>query len=106
MWEEKKQTIDRWLNDTSGGSKNRNQVGIEALAWYVSFHNNQKNWGIYIPISSLNYLNELFEIKVHAHTRLDQISKDLLLYHEQYHFAFDLFVSQIELLTNEPIQFN
>ena len=100
---------DKW-NDIKGsieesvsGRRPGEQVGFEALAWYVSFHHTQKNWGIYIPVSSIHYLNEVLQIKVQSHINLDQISKNVLFFHEIYHFLTDLAISQLELLTKHPM---
>ena len=97
IWRDKKGSIDASVSGHRSGVGE--EVGIEALAWYVSFHNNQENWGIYIPISSIHYLNEILEIRVHSTVNLDQISKQVLLNHEIYHFLTDLAVSQFELVT-------
>ena len=100
---------DKWNDVKSGidasvrGRTTGDLVGFEALAWYVSFHYNQKNWGIYLPVSSIHYLNEVFQIRVHSHVNSDQVSKNVLFLHEIYHFLVDLAISQLELLTNHSI---
>lgn len=98
-WNEIKGSIDRSVT----GGKTGELVGFEALAWYVSFHHTQKDWGIYIPVSSIHYLNEVLQIRAQSHINLDQISKNILLFHEIYHFLTDLAVSQLELLTKHPM---
>ena len=99
MWSEQKGRI----NASVAGSGASETVGVEALAWYASYHHNQKDWGIYIPVSSIHYLNEVLEIKIHSETNLDQISNQILEYHERYHFLTDLAVSQLELFIKTAI---
>ena len=98
-WHNKKTSIDASVR----GERSGEEVGLEALAWYVSFHHNQSKWGIYIPVSSIHYLNEILEIRIHSHVNLDQISKQILFNHETYHFLTDLAISQLELLTQHPM---
>ncbi len=98
-WFEKKEAIDASV----AGKGGNDVVGLDALAWYVSFHHNQKDWGIYIPVSSIHYLNVVLEIKLRSEINLDQISKQILEHHERYHFLTDLAVSQFELFIRQPI---
>ena len=98
-WFDRKGGIDASVAGSGAGET----VGIEALAWYASYHHNQKDWGIYIPVSSIHYLNEVLEIKIHSETNLDQISKQILEHHERYHFLTDLAVSQLELFIKTAI---
>jgi hypothetical protein len=49
LWGEEKERARRAVEE--GGHYQNPQTGIEALAWYVSFHDDQQNWGIYIPLS-------------------------------------------------------
>lgn len=98
-WDDKKASIDASVRGKQSGE----EVGLEALAWYVSFHHNQSKWGIFIPVSSLHYLNEILEIKIHSQVDLGQISKQILFNHELYHFLTDLAISQLELLTKHSM---
>lgn len=79
------------------------EVGIEALAWYVSFHSHGSGWGIYIPVSSLAYLErQVFgAIKV-AQEKKWNLALELLLMHERFHYAADYGCSQWELLLGRP----
>lgn len=76
--------------------------GIEALAWYVSFHNGGP-WGIYIPVLSLAYIENRF-LKRYRGTRFRkwQLGYDLLLQHEMFHFATDYMCAQWEILLQAP----
>ena len=77
--------------------------GIEALAWYVSFHVSRGTWGIFIPTSSLVYL----ELRHLNSLRLEQAAKrqvalEMLLEHEMLHFAVDYACAQWEVLLHAP----
>lgn len=79
--------------------------GTEALAWYVSFHQSFKNWGIYIRIRGLSYLSNLFDSK----DSIDDVNKrlklafDLLLYHEFFHFLTDMVSANMEMIYKKPV---
>lgn len=77
--------------------------GVDALAWYVSFHNTNDEWGIYIPVTSMHYLSD----RLFAKTRLDlhqriEVALQLILNHERFHFAADYAQTQVELLLGKP----
>lgn len=75
------------------------EKGIEALAWYVSFHNSEDEWGIYIPMTSVHYLvSRLFEKEKISETRKFNLAFELLLNHERFHFMADYAQTQTELL--------
>jgi hypothetical protein len=77
--------------------------GVEALAWYVSFHNSAEEWGIYIPMTSVHYLaNRLFSKRRGAKSKIYQLAYDLLLNHERFHFLADYAQTQLELLLGVP----
>ena len=86
------------LNPSQGAS------GIDALAWYVSFHfANSGKWGIFIPVSSLGYFEKrIFPELTASRTRKWQLAYDALLAHEQVHFAVDYTCAQWELLLHAP----
>jgi hypothetical protein len=87
------------------GRGTASEAGIEALAWYVSFHHNQNDWGIYIPKSSLALIDELYlgALRMDRDRRLS-LAWFLLLKHEQMHFAIDYACTQFELLLRAPIR--
>lgn len=76
--------------------------GIDALAWYVSFHQPGVQWGVYIPISGLAYLmNRVFDklpapLETKAHLAFHAV-----LNHELFHFATDYTIAQAELAHQE-----
>ena len=73
--------------------------GVDALAWYVSFHNSHGPWGIFIPTSSLVYLEQrVFTMKRLSRAAKLQAGFDLLLEHELFHFATDYVCAQWEIL--------
>lgn len=78
--------------------------GIDALAWYVSFHNIDQDWGISIPISSLHYVAEKYLNKArHDYTKKLEIAFAALLYHESMHYAVDRNVAAWELILGIPL---
>lgn len=89
------------IGSQEGGSQQGQ--GIDALAWYVSFHKSSGDWGIFIPTSSLVYL----ELRHVNSLRLSQTAKrqvalELLLEHELFHFATDYVCAQWEVLLQAP----
>ena len=97
VWEPANQAVQ---GDTS---RHPQRVGVDALAWYVSFHHNGPNWGIYIPVSSLAY----FECCVLRDLPLGREAKwhlafQILLAHERMHFIVDYHCAQWELLLHSP----
>ncbi len=77
--------------------------GMDALGWYVSFHNPGLQWGIYVPISGIVYLIQ------HAFAGLSapiatksHLAFHAILNHELFHFATDYAIAQAELSHQEP----
>lgn len=78
--------------------------GLDALSWYVSFHNSSDEWGIYIPTTSIHYLSRKL-MSLHTIENLhsfDQIAVKILLLHEIFHFYADYAQTQFELIIREP----
>ena len=77
--------------------------GIEALAWYRSFHIDQDRWGIYIPRSSLAIMEQAFfrDVPISRDRRI-KLAWDILIAHEQMHFAIDCACAWFELLLGVP----
>lgn len=100
-WEDEKDATRRSIE----GNGPSQATGIEALAWYVSFHNNQRDWGIYIPLSSLPLMDDLYlrRLRIDRDRRLS-LAWSILLHHEQVHFAVDYACAQFELLLRAPIR--
>lgn len=81
------------------------EEGTDALAWYVSFHRDPQNWGIYIPISGLlRFANHISPIGPGPCGWVGVVNLALrgLLAHERIHYAVDYAAGQIELLFNAP----
>ena len=79
-------------------------AGIDALAWYVSFHYTGGGpWGIFIPVSSLGYCeNRIFRGLRATRAGKWHLAYDALLAHEQMHFAVDYASAQWEVLLHAP----
>jgi hypothetical protein len=79
------------------------QQGIDALAWYVSFHVTNPAWGIFIPISSLAYIEHRYLGSVRRPRFFKwQLAFEVLWEHELFHFATDYAVAQWEILLKSP----
>jgi hypothetical protein len=101
LWEEAIESTRRAIE----GHGSAPSVGTEALAWYVSFHDNQDAWGIYIPLSSLALMDELClkRLPMARHHRI-RLAWSILLHHEQMHFAVDYACAWFELMLRAPIR--
>ena len=106
-WGEEKERTRRAVegDGPSMGQSGNSQSGIEALAWYVSFHDDQRAWGIYIPLSSLTLMDELYlsELRMERERRF-QLAWSILLSHERMHFAVDYACAWFELMLRAPIR--
>lgn len=73
--------------------------GIEALAWYVSFHQSSR-WGIYFRTRGISYLSNLFRTKSNTNDVNERIkiAFDLLFYHEFFHFLTDIVSAHMEMV--------
>jgi hypothetical protein len=78
--------------------------GVDALAFYVSFHQRGTQWGIYIYPTSLLYMAAtVFDLlPVDFDTKL-RLSFRALHQHELYHFAVDYVASQLEGILVDPV---
>jgi hypothetical protein len=102
LWEEEREGARR---DIERSGHATSQTGIEALAWYVSFHDDQSAWGIYIPLSSVALMDELYldRLPMERDRRL-HLAWSILLHHEQMHFAVDHACTWFELMLKAPIR--
>lgn len=97
---EAKWIFDRLDRDFGSGPGDSPQTrGVDALAWYASFHNLNDMWGIFIPESSLWYLAErwLGQYRTSKQRKLAMAFR-VLYEHEAFHFAADLNVAQWEVM--------
>lgn len=77
------------------------EQGTDALAWYVSFHRDPQNWGIYIPVTGLfRFANHIAPNGPGPRSWEDVLGLAMrgLLAHERIHYAVDYAAGQIELL--------
>ena len=97
--------LKAWPQTHSYVSRNLDQEGIDALAWYRSFHYEPTHkWGIYMLDKGIYHLAEIFEkqydsSEVTTETRQDCIhdAVELLYYHELFHFYTDLAAANLEI---------
>lgn len=81
------------------------EEGTDALAWYVSFHRDPQNWGVYIPMSGLFRFAHYISPNgpgVVGWQGVVNLALRALLAHERIHYAVDYAAGQIELLFNAP----
>lgn len=100
-WEEKNRLVDAAVSGRLGGESGS---GIDALAWYVSFHADPDRWGIYLPLSSLAVADNLY----FSHLPLPRaeriaIIEEFILNHEYTHFCIDYACAWFELIHHAPI---
>lgn len=86
-----------------GSDRQVREQGIDALAWYVSFHVEKAPWGIFIPISSLAYIEHRYlQSRRRSRSLKWEVAFQLLWEHEIFHFATDYAVAQWEILLQRP----
>ena len=97
--------VQRALDGALGNEIRRKVLlkGIDALAWYVTFHVTGIQWGIYVRASSLLYLaaSTFGRLGTDLNTKL-QIAFRALHQHELFHFAVDYMSSQVEGIRGTP----
>jgi len=97
--------LKEWPQTHSYVTHNLEQDGIDALAWYRSFHYEPiHKWGIYMLDKGIYHLAEIFEkqydpSEVTSETRQECIhdAVNLLYYHELFHFYTDLAAANLEI---------
>jgi hypothetical protein len=78
------------------------EIGVDAFAWYVSFHHS-KDWGIYIPLTGLLKFAAYLVDATTNPVKAVNVGLDLLLSHEGVHYGVDIAVSQLELIERRAI---
>jgi hypothetical protein len=78
--------------------------GIDALGWYVNFHQRRAQHGIYIPVEGVLVLaaGVLANLPVPAERKLE-LAFHAILRHELFHFATDCMVANWELTTGQAV---
>lgn len=78
--------------------------GVDAFAWYLSFHQRMYQWGVYVPVTgaaayavqALGSSDVSWEAKVNLALRA-------ILAHERFHFAADVGIAQTELVLQRAV---
>ncbi len=104
-WREAVDAVNRRFASDAEGAAPRGPAGADAVAWYVSFHGSSDRWGIYVPLSSLPILDELY----FADLPIPRVERwrlvwEALLAHEAAHFAVDYACAWFELLHHSPLR--
>ena len=81
------------------------EEGVDALAWYLSFHYDQDDWGIYIPLSGLLKFAGKISPSMPPGGWADAIELAArgLMAHELFHYAVDYGSAQLEILERVPV---
>jgi hypothetical protein len=87
-------------NEEVWGSLNKN--GLEAIAWYKSFHYSNY-WGIYISYSGLLRFAKKFNKFINDEEISIDLAWNALMSHEAIHYAVDVACAKIEAITQQPI---
>jgi hypothetical protein len=105
LWEEAVTSVGRNIAPGPSGRGHGGHTGIDALAWYSSFHSCREGWGIYVPFSSLLITDHLYlsELPMPRQERW-RLAWKVLIAHEIVHFAVDYAVAWFELLYHAPIK--
>ncbi len=93
------------MNGTEG-EKIRQAVlerGVDALGWYVPFHANGDQWGIYVPMSGIAHImvDVIWDLQTDLLTKF-RIAFRAIHQHELFHFAVEYMAGQWEALTEKP----
>lgn len=87
-------------DDGPWGSSNTH--GMEAIAWYKSFHISSY-WGIYISYSGLLRYAKKFHSEVCDEKTSLELAWDGIMAHESVHYAVDVACARIEIIVDTPI---
>ena len=104
-WEEARRAITQRVTPDGRSSGAAGRVGLDALAWYASFHDAGERWGIYVPLSTLPLMDDLYLSGLPlSRTERWLLAWDVLIAHEIVHFAVDYACAWFELLFHAPIR--
>ena len=92
----------RWADDLPTLYGSVEEVGLDALSWYISYHQHRE-WGIYIPLTGLVRFASLFAESTPNPLAAVNVAFDLLLSHESVHYGVDVAVSQLELIEHRAL---
>lgn len=87
-------------NEEVWGSIYKN--GLEAIAWYKSFHYSNY-WGIYISYSGLLRFAQKFNKLIKDEEIAIDLAWNALMAHEAVHYAVDVACAKVEVITQQPI---
>jgi hypothetical protein len=78
--------------------------GVEALAWYVPFHQS-KRWGFYFRVRGICYLSNFFKNQSNIKDVNQRIKKafEVLFYHEFFHFLTEITAAHMEMSYKKPL---
>ncbi len=77
-------------------------LGVDALAWYIPFHQKSCQWGCYLSVSGIFALADVLLPLLIEPSRRIALGIHALLRHEVTHFAIEYMASQWELSVGAP----
>lgn len=83
------------------------EAGFEAIAFYISFHNRTADgkWGIFYYDDAIRAFATKIsrDLKIPDSKKSARLAVEILRKHELFHFRFDLFALQQELMLQRPL---
>ncbi|MEM2179123.1 MAG: hypothetical protein QXO40_03505 [Candidatus Aenigmatarchaeota archaeon] len=81
------------------------ETGVEALAYYIPFHQSKKRWGIYFRVRGVFYLSNYFKNKGNFNDINNRIkwALEILFYHEFFHFLSEVTAAHMEMTYKKPL---
>jgi hypothetical protein len=77
--------------------------GVDALGWYVTFHQRSAQWGVYLSQSGVAFMAEhIFAPTGIGKSRSILLAVHAIIRHELTHFAADYMAAQWELALGKP----
>ncbi len=100
------ETAVRELAGAAGGEYQRLALlkGVDAFAWYLSFHQRAYQWGVYAPVTGVAAyaVQALTEANITWQEKIN-VALRAILAHERFHFAADVGTAQVELVTQRAL---
>ena len=98
---------ERWGDTIADIELANSEAGFEAIAFYISFHNRTVDgkWGIFYYDDAIRAFATKIsrDLKISDCRKCARLAVEILRKHEMFHFRFDLFALQQELMLQRPL---
>jgi len=81
------------------------EYGVHVLAFYISFHNDPHNWGVYILDFAPEYLSKKVFPMIHPVSG-KKAAIETLIYHEYFHFITEMGLTVLEAPSDYHLIYN